>query len=254
MIKLFGFGPLWGQIDLSPFVTKVDAYLRLSNLPFEVERYPFLGVGGAPKRKLPFIEDDGERIADSGFIVERLRRKHGADLDLPLNPRQKATAHSLKRMVEEHLYWVLVQLRWRVDGNWETFMAEVFGDWRIDGQLAAFLPMVREGVIGQMTGHGIGRHSVDEVWTLGMQDVDAIAAVMADKPYVMGSEPTSVDTTVFAFLTHLQAGLQSRIADHFRAHENLTGYCERMSSALYGGEKSRDGQTARGLGVVPRAA
>jgi hypothetical protein len=36
MIKLHGFGPAWGLPDLSPFVTKVDCYLRLVGLPHEV--------------------------------------------------------------------------------------------------------------------------------------------------------------------------------------------------------------------------
>ena len=36
MINLHAFAPLWGLSDTSPFVTKVDVYLRLTKLPFNV--------------------------------------------------------------------------------------------------------------------------------------------------------------------------------------------------------------------------
>ena len=36
MIYLYGFAPLWGLVDLSPFVTKVDCYLRLAQIPYKL--------------------------------------------------------------------------------------------------------------------------------------------------------------------------------------------------------------------------
>ena len=32
LIQLYGFTPVWGLPDCSPFVTKVDAYLRLASV------------------------------------------------------------------------------------------------------------------------------------------------------------------------------------------------------------------------------
>lgn len=58
----------WGLPSISPFCLKLDAYLRIADIPFRavVDATPFKG----PKRKLPWIEHEGKRIGDSGFIIE----------------------------------------------------------------------------------------------------------------------------------------------------------------------------------------
>jgi glutathione S-transferase len=244
MIKLNGFRPLWNLPDLSPFVTKVDAYLRLRSLPYTMASYPFFGLGSAPKGKLPFIEDGDQSIGDSTFIVEHLERRHGPGLDARLSPAARAVAHAMQRMIEENLYWVLVQLRWRIDDNWERFMAELFGAWRENEELSNVLPRVREGVLGQLHGHGMGRHSVDEVWGIGVRDVDALSAYLADKPFLMGEAPTSVDASAHAFLSHLTVGFASPVEERIRSHANLGAYAARMNGRLY--ESKRPRATAAG--------
>jgi glutathione S-transferase len=111
MITLYGFGPVWGLRDLSPFVGKVDTYFRLAGIPYRLERFPFFGIGGAPKGKLPFIEHNGRRIADSSFILAHVQNTFGKGPDAALDDAQRARGHAIRRLVEEHLYWVLVQNR-----------------------------------------------------------------------------------------------------------------------------------------------
>ena len=74
MIKLHGFGPKLGLPDASPFVLKVDAYLRLADIPFESVS-GIDNVRKAPKSKLPFITDGDQVISDSAFIVQHLQKK-----------------------------------------------------------------------------------------------------------------------------------------------------------------------------------
>lgn len=67
MIKLHGFGARLGVADPSPFVLKVDAYLRVTGTAFD--RVNSLNnLSKAPKGKLPFIDDGGQIIADSQII------------------------------------------------------------------------------------------------------------------------------------------------------------------------------------------
>ncbi|MEA1888330.1 MAG: glutathione S-transferase family protein, partial [Pseudomonadota bacterium] len=62
MIKLYGFGNNFGVADASPFVLKVDAYMRMAGIQFE--NIPGLvNLRKAPKGKLPFIDDNGKIIA-----------------------------------------------------------------------------------------------------------------------------------------------------------------------------------------------
>jgi glutathione S-transferase len=113
VISLHAFAPLWGLADLSPFVTKVDVYLRLAKLPYKLVPFSMEAFSEAPKGKLPYIVDGKEKIADSSFIVDYLKRKYGDSLDVKLNPVEHAIGHAMKRMIEENLYWVIITERWR---------------------------------------------------------------------------------------------------------------------------------------------
>ena len=113
MIELYGFAPVWGLADLSPFVMKVDTYLRLARLPYKLVPFSMETMTASPKGKLPYIVDGKEKVADSSFIVEYCQSKYGDRLDAELTDAQRATGHATVRMLEENLYWVLVAERWR---------------------------------------------------------------------------------------------------------------------------------------------
>ena len=66
------FPDLWGR-NVSPFGLKLEAWLRLADIPYTVE--PSTDLGKAPKGKLPYIRDDGP--AD---------RRHHADHRVPQEP------------------------------------------------------------------------------------------------------------------------------------------------------------------------
>src|SRR6516165_7360024 len=74
VIHLHAFAPLWGLVDISPFVTKVDVYLRLTKLPYKLVPFSMESFASAPKGKLPYIVDGEERVADSNFIIDHSRK------------------------------------------------------------------------------------------------------------------------------------------------------------------------------------
>jgi hypothetical protein len=65
----------WGLPSISSFCLKLDAYLRIVNVPHRtvVDATPFAG----PKRKLPWTEHEGKRIGDSGFIIDYFEQRFG---------------------------------------------------------------------------------------------------------------------------------------------------------------------------------
>src|SRR5262249_24742139 len=89
MITLYTFGPAFGLPDPSPFVTKAEVLLKMAGLDYRTDRN---GLRRAPKGKLPFIDDDGERIADSTFIRWHIEKKYGVDLDRGLTAPERAVA------------------------------------------------------------------------------------------------------------------------------------------------------------------
>ena len=114
MITLYSFGPGFGLPDPSPFVTKVEVLLKMAKLPYRTDT---TGFTKAPKGKLPYIEDDGVMVSDSTFIRWHIEQKYRIDFDQGLDASQKAIAWAFEKMVEDQLYWVMIDDRWMDDAN-----------------------------------------------------------------------------------------------------------------------------------------
>jgi glutathione S-transferase len=230
MITLYGFGPGFGLPDPSPFVMKVEVLLKMAGLPYRVDT---TGFRKAPKGKLPYIDDDGEIIADSTFIRWHLEAKHGVDFDRGLSPEQKAIAWAFEKMAEDNLYWVLIDARWTDDDNFDkgprTFLEMV------PALIRPFVvPMVRRKVLGVLRAQGTGRHSRDDIVALGRRSVDAVADYLGDKPFFLGAEPTGVDATLFAFAAGTLCPLfRSPVRDAAERRDNLRRYVGRMAARYY---------------------
>src|SRR5262252_2167235 len=123
MITLYTFGPGFGLPDPSPFVMKAETLLKMAGLPYRTETG---GLRKAPKGKLPFIDDDGVRVADSTFIRWHLEKRHGVDFDRGLSAEQRAVAWAFEKMAEDNLYWALVHARWTEDANFRKGPAKFF--------------------------------------------------------------------------------------------------------------------------------
>lgn len=63
------------------------------------------------KGLLPFVELNGEEVADSAIIIKELSKKFGHDLDAGLTAEQRNLAHTNISMIENHLAWAV--LWWR---------------------------------------------------------------------------------------------------------------------------------------------
>lgn len=126
MIKLYQFIPAWNLPNVSPFCMKVETYLRMAGLPYDA-------LNGAspvkaPKKKLPYIDDNGKIVTDSGFIVAYLKQIYGDKLDGRLSPADQTSAHLLRRVCEESLYWVIVYSRWMEESIWQVVRANFFAN------------------------------------------------------------------------------------------------------------------------------
>jgi glutathione S-transferase len=231
MIKLYQFQPVFGLPNASPFCMKVENYLRMAGLPYEIA--PNASHFKAPKGKLPYIEDGGKAIADSSFIIEYLKSTYGDTLDAKLTPLENAQAVALKRMMEENLYWALVYSRWVEPQGWAVTKAEFFKPVPalLRGPIAA---LARRGITKQMWGHGMGRHGAEEVYHIGKTDITALADFLSDKPYFMGDSPTSLDATAYAFLANIiLVPLDSMLKQHALQYPQLERYCQRMRARYY---------------------
>ncbi len=232
MIELHQFEPAFNLPNPSPFCMKVEVFLRLAGLEYKTVVCP--DPRKAPLGKLPFIKDGGKIVADSNTIIEYLARSHGADLDRSLSEDERALAHAYRRMLEEHAYFGLLYSRWIDPAQWPDTRKVFFGSLPpgVRTLLAAF---VQRKIIRDTLGHGLVKHPREEIYRRVGQDVDAVAAFLDRKPYFMGSEPTSVDATVYGFVGNMwEATLKTPLTDTVSRHANLVAYCARMKQRCFG--------------------
>jgi glutathione S-transferase len=226
MITLYTFGPAFGLSDPSPFVTKAATLLKMAALPYRTE---IGGLRRAPKGKLPYIDDDGERIADSTFIRWHIEKKYRFDFDRHLNGEQRAVAWAFEKMAEDHLYWALVDARWTDDANFRKGPAVFFR--KIPAPLRPIVTAaIRRQVRNRLRAHGMGRHSPAEILALATRSIDSIADYLSDKPFFMAPEPTGIDATIFAFALGLLCPIfDTPLRTAAERRNNLKGYVERMT-------------------------
>jgi glutathione S-transferase len=233
MIKLTQFDPAFGLPNASPFCMKLETYLRMAALPYEAAPSKLQDFGKAPKGKMPYIEDGGKLLADTSFIIDYLQQTYGDRLDGWLTAEQKATALAYQRLMEEHLYWAVVYTRWVEPAGWALTKAAFFD--KLPAPLKWLMPpLARRGLVKQLRGHGMGRHSQAEIHALGQHDITALATFLGDKPYLMGSEPCSLDATAYAFIANLVVPpVESALKRHALQYPQLMAYCQRMRRRYY---------------------
>lgn len=231
MIRLYQFPPALGLPNASPFCLKLETWLRMAGIAYENVYTPNPRKG--PKGKLPAIDDGGELIGDSGLIIDHLSRTRGVTLDDGLSAQDKAIALAWRRHFEEHLYWTVVYARWIDPAGWPATRSAFFKG--LPWPIRAILPILaRRGIRAQLHGQGVGRHAPEEIYRMGQDDVDALAAFLADKPYFMGNQPCSQDAVAYGFLANLVlVKLDNPIRQRALSHPNLLAYCERMKAQYW---------------------
>ncbi len=230
MITLYGFGSASGLPDFSPFVIKTMLLLKLAGLDYVVDRS---GFQRAPKGKLPYIDDDGTVVADSTLIRWHIEKTRGIDLDQGLTPEQRAASWALEKMCEDHLYWIAVRGRWLDDANFARGPAKLF-----KSAPALLRPIIGNLIRGKvrkaLQAQGAGRFAEEEAARLGLRDVETLATLLGDKPYLFGDRPCGGDATFFAFVAAGLAPLwESPLRDAAENSPNLVAYRDRILHAYF---------------------
>jgi len=87
--------------NVSPFCYKLELYLKLAKIPYEIVKGNH--YSSSPKNKLPYVQINDQVYDDSSLIIQHLQAKF-IDIDAGLNAAQKAQTHLLKSLIEERLY------------------------------------------------------------------------------------------------------------------------------------------------------
>jgi glutathione S-transferase len=231
-IRVFTFSPHWGLPSAGPFAIKLLAWLKLAGIPYEqvIEDNP----GKGPKGKNPWIEVDGELMGDSELIIDFLAEKYGIDLDAGLSPEQKAMGLAWRRTFEEHFHQVL---------EWELFAHPAGAAYMREALVSQMPPVIGPLIFSmlssklrkQLYARGLARHTPDIIAAKGRDDVDALAAFLGDRPFLLADQPSTADTAVFGQIAPLVYWqMPTPVASHAKSLSNVVAYCDRMRERCFG--------------------
>ncbi|XP_059170410.1 failed axon connections homolog [Physella acuta] len=212
--------------SISPYVIKLETYLKVAKIPYvnHYDRKP------GPKGKLPWIQFNEHVIPDTHFIIQFLNKKFHIDLNKNLSREQLAIGHMARRTVEESLYWIMLTFR-LVFEKCGTIYKKL-------GLPMFFIWYMRATAKGRLFSHGISRHSEDEVRQLMEDDLSAISAILGQKRFLFGNsveDVTEFDCAVFGQLCQMvwqmpDCHVEDVIAGNF---PNLVEYCTRMKTEFW---------------------
>jgi len=230
MLQLVDFPTPDGLRSLSPFGYKAEALLAMSRAAYtKIPPDPAV----MPHGKVPVLRDGDTLIPDSALIQRHLEASGLLTVDRDLTARDRAVAQAFRQMAEEHLRWVLPYMRW-IDPACETAIAALaFAHLEGDARREAYRA-VGDQVKDLLHTQGIGRHTRDDIYRFAMDDLDAIAAWLDDKPFFLGDVPTSVDATIAGLLYgFLALDVDTPLTRRIHAIPALPAYVVRFERTVF---------------------
>jgi glutathione S-transferase len=225
-----------GVSDQSPFVCRVEAYLRLIRKPYVKEETK--GLRENPRGKVPIANVKGIMVDDSTRIIETIKNTFGITVDDKLTPEQRTQGYLIQQLLQHSLYWVLLHQNFGTELGRTNFSKE-FAKLSMPGYMKFLLTkMIYRKLNGQLCGSGYGLIPAAELVKRGQADIRALSSLLKDNKYILGtSEATSYDSDVYSFVSMLffdtnQSAFQW-VTEIKEECLNLVEYVKRMRKLLY---------------------
>ena len=245
LITLYGMPSAGGLKQLSPFVVKVEMALLYLGLEYEVEHLDPRKIRSmSPTGKVPWIRMGKSTLSESDSIIAFLNSKQDADLFDDLTNDQRVLGLALKRLTEDHLYWLMVWARWISDASRlalvESFLESFLVKYpKYIIKLAS--PFAKRHVSALCKTQGIGLMSDDEREREAMIDFNALSAQLKKMPFLLGSDMTVYDFSVAAVLSSIRFFRPNNwLTDMANDYEIFPEYLGRVSERLGGYEFLKD--------------
>lgn len=211
-----------GTFVWSPYVTKLEAHLRFSGLPYKT------AIGSpreGPKGKIPYISisrndnnSTTETLGDSSLIVATLCERGALkDLNKHLSRAERAQDLALRALLEDKLSFYHTWERWTQ--NYYTMRDHVL--WSLPWPLRVVIgALVHRNTVAVLHGQGTGRFSGEEIAAFRREIWEGFADLLLasraearsvaargegeeeEEPFWVlgGPEPTEADTALFGFI------------------------------------------------------
>jgi glutathione S-transferase len=227
MLQVYHFGRAGQLPDASPFCVKLLTYLKMANIDFETIRGSH-NLKKNPKGKMPFIIHNGTILGDSSLIIEYLKKTFGDTVDGHLTEDEQRQGLFIQRMIEDHLYWVMVYSRWADETMFPTTKKVFFH--RLSGPMRFIVPIVaRKRAVKLVKAQGIARHDRDTIYQMGLDDLKALTPLFKVDQYLFGDKPTSYDALAFgAFANIIWMVHDTPLKAYLMEQPHIEAYCQRI--------------------------
>ncbi|KAI9736968.1 MAG: hypothetical protein M1834_000557 [Cirrosporium novae-zelandiae] len=205
-----------GKYVWSPFVTKLEARLRFSDVSYSTEAGSTLK---APKGKIPYVEcpgPDAIALGDSTLIIKHLvERDVLTDINAKISPTAKAQDLAIRALLEDKLYFYHTRERWLE--NYYPMRDHILSALPYPIRIIVGLLIYRT-TTKTLHGQGTSRYTADEIRSFRREIWENINALLIssraskvgsdyddngnEKPFwiLQGVHPTEADATLFGFI------------------------------------------------------
>lgn len=194
------------QWDISPYCRKVRKVLRLKGVAFRTVDYNGLRATQAAKLsapgKLPVLDWEGERIADSSAICHFVDQRVTAPPLWPADRREAALARVLEDWADESLYYFEMHLRAAHAGNAERAVS-LLCEGRPSWERRLVGPLFLRSLKGRLAAHGFKGWRNDQIEGWLASHLDDLESMLDGRDWLVGRVQCMADLAVSAQLEEM---------------------------------------------------
>uniref|UniRef100_A0A7I4YAS3 GST C-terminal domain-containing protein n=1 Tax=Haemonchus contortus TaxID=6289 RepID=A0A7I4YAS3_HAECO len=238
IVYLYQFPRAESLPNLSPYCLKVETFLKANKIPYEVCS---LLLGRSAYGLLPFIELNGEHIADSQIILHRLKI-HFKVKPLP-SPKDEAIARTIERTTENHTAMVIFKFKIVESiGNDYVNATRMLPSLGVPHALAPifapFVSYMMKSKISKRVATSLGKFSDEDFKQLLRKDLDTYRDLLAGNKFFFGDEISSADCTLFSQLaTTIYIPVDSYAKNVIQdEYPELVTFCDNVRDKVFGKE------------------
>merc|ERR1712079_751173 len=240
LVYLFQFTRSPQVPSISPFCLKLESWLKLHGIKYQNVDHKC--KHRSKKGMLPFIELNGEEIADSNMIIETLSKKFEKEMPAELSQDQKNVQHAMVAMVENHLHWTIVYWKSKdVDNILKGYKLNI--QTAIGSKAPASIlnfyfkyTFCRKG-LKKVRANGMGVHTAEEIENFGKKDLQTLSEMLGEREFFFGDEPAMLDMVVFSHVAQLvmvDKEFSCPLRDYLEEDcKNLVGLVNRMKDRCW---------------------
>lgn len=214
-------------INASPFCAKLELFLQFYQIPYSIKHaLPMHG----PYKKIPFVEYQGEVLADSDLIIQRLLEDYKINVDL--SELELSQARAWKMLIEEHLNWIVVYSRWIPEQSWQRLSTLFFS--RLKWPLRSIIARVsRRKVEKALYSQGIGRFDFEQIMAEGNKDLMAINSLLSEQSFIAGEQFSYFDCSAYGVLKSIvNQDMPTPLTDIAAQYPHIRAYLQRVEESL----------------------